>query len=135
MTAGIALILGPVGVNLGAGMTGGLTYLLHEMISSHLLNDQSVRAVAIEGQEQLWLRRVLHRHFGLTGSLRTAELLRHTQELPFIRIEPLSPPCSVAQTWEPILRYFPRRVPKPDFSRVAVAAPPHYRKQRARLWN
>jgi glutamate synthase domain-containing protein 3 len=134
MTAGVAVILGAVGANLGAGMTGGLTYLLHDCVESHLLNEQSVRAVPVEGQEQIWIRRVLHRHFGLTGSVRTAELLRHNQSLPFVRIQPISLPCSIAETWEPILQYFPRRVSTRDLSRVAVAPPP-YRKQRARLWN
>ncbi|MGH9643824.1 MAG: glutamate synthase-related protein, partial [Terriglobales bacterium] len=135
MTAGVALILGPVGANLGAGMTGGLTYLLRDFLESHLLNKPSVRAVSVEGQEQMWLRRVLHRHFGLTGSLRTAELLRHAQELPFVRIEPLSPPCSVAETWNPILEYFPRRVPSTDRSRGTVQVPPYHRKQRVHFWN
>jgi hypothetical protein len=93
-----------------------------------------VLAVPIEGQEQIWLRRVLHRHFGLTGSARTAELLRHNQALPFVRIQPVSLPCSIAETWEPILKYFPRRVSTLDRSRVA-AAPSPSRKQRARLWN
>lgn len=135
MTAGIALVLGDFGVNFGAGMTGGLAYVLQEFAEKHLLNDQSVRSGAIEGQEQMWLRRVLHRHFGLTGSPRTAELLRQTQELPFVRVEPLAPPCSVAQTWQPILKYFPRRLQTPGYSRVAVPAPPYFRKQRARFWN
>lgn len=135
MTAGVALILGPVGANLGAGMTGGLAYLVEDFYQDHLCNSQSVRAVPIEGQEQLWLRRVLHRHFGLTGSVRTAELLRHTQALPFVRIEPLSPPCSAAEAWEPIMKYFPRRTAMPNYPRVAMPAPPHYRRQRIRLWN
>jgi glutamate synthase (ferredoxin) len=135
MTAGIAVILGPVGVNLGAGMTGGLSYLLQDFAESHLFNQQSVRAVPIEGQEQIWLRRVLHRHFGLTGSPRTAELLRHTEGLPFVRIEPLSPARLTAETWEPILKYFPRRLPTTDLSRVPAAPASPYRRQRARLLN
>jgi len=135
MTAGIAVILGPVGVNLGAGMTGGLTYLLQDFDEHHLFNQQSVRAVPIEGPEQIWLRRVLHRHFGLTGSPRTADLLRHTEALPFVRIEPVSPACLTAETWEPILKYFPRRLPTTDLSRVPAASPAAYRRQRARLSN
>jgi len=135
MTAGIAVILGPVGVNLGAGMTGGLTYLLQDFAESYLFNQQSVRAVPTEGEEQIWLRRVLHRHFGLTGSPRTADLLRHTEALPFVRIEPLSPACLTAETWEPILKHFPRRLSTPDLSRVPATSPSPYRRQRARLLN
>ncbi len=134
MTAGIALILGPVGRNMGAGMTGGLAYLAREYSESYLLNEQSVRAVEIEGQEQVWLRRVLHRHFGLTGSMRAAELLKNTQALPLVRVQPTFLPCSIADTWSPILKYFPRRVPRFDYSELVPAAlPPHYRRQRVRL--
>ena len=135
MTAGVALILGPVGVNLGAGMTGGIAYLLEDSYDKHVCNERSVRAVPIGGQEQLWLRRVLHRHFGLTGSARTAELLRYTDAMPFVRIEPVSPACSTEETWNPILKYFPRRISRPDYLRVPMDAPPPYRRQRVRLWN
>ena len=34
MTAGVAIILGPAGINLGAGMTGGLAYLLRDSIGA-----------------------------------------------------------------------------------------------------
>ena len=135
MTAGIALILGPAGANVGAGMTGGLAYVLQEFAEDHLLNAQSVRAAAIEGEEQRWLRRVLHRHFGLTGSIRAQELLRQTHALPFLRIQPLSPPCSVSESWAPVLRYFPRRS-RPNYSPVPIFVPPlYYRRQRIRLFD
>ena len=135
MTAGIALILGPVGGNVGAGVTGGLAYILQEFSHGYLLNQQSVRAAAIEGDEQRWLRRILHRHFGLTASMRTQELLRQTHALPFVRIEPLCPPCSVADAWTPVLKYFPRRL-TPSYSPVPISVPPpYYRRQRIRLSN
>jgi len=135
MTAGIALILGTAGNNVGAGMTGGLTYILQEFRHADLLNHQSVRVVAIESDEQRWLRRVLHRHFGLTASMRTQELLRQTHALPFVRIEPLSRPCSVAETWAPILKYFPRRL-APSYAPIPTSVPPlYYRRQRIRLSN
>ena len=135
MTAGVAVILGPVAANLGAGMTGGLTYLLRHFAQDHLLNAQSVRAVSIEGREQIWIRRVLHRHFGLTGSPRTADLLRHTETLPFVRIAPLAPACLTAETWEPILKYFPRRLPRTELLRIPATSPSPSHRQRARLSN
>ncbi|MGA8150107.1 MAG: glutamate synthase large subunit [Terriglobales bacterium] len=103
MTAGVAVILGPAGTNLGAGMTGGLTYLLQESVGAYVYNDQSVCVAPIELQEELWLRRVLQRHEHLTGSPRAARLLSSDAELPFVRVEPLSRPCPVAETWETIL--------------------------------
>src|SRR3984957_13778375 len=55
MTAGVAIILGPAGINLGAGMTGGLAYLLRDHATGHVHNEQSVRLVALELKEELWL--------------------------------------------------------------------------------
>lgn len=104
MTAGIVLILGPAGVNLGAGMTGGLTYLLrpHGKHLENLLNHDSVRLAEAGSEEERWLRRVLERHVRLTGSPRAAGLLYHSA-LPLIRVEPLTLPCSVEEAWSPVL--------------------------------
>ncbi len=58
MTAGVAVILGR-GINLGAGMTGGLAYLLRDSVGWYGYNQHSVRLAPIEVREELWLRRVL----------------------------------------------------------------------------
>ena len=65
MTAGVAVILGPAGMNLGAGMTGGLAYVLRDSIGGHGYNQQSVRLAPVEVREELWLRRVLRKHLRL----------------------------------------------------------------------
>jgi glutamate synthase domain-containing protein 3 len=137
MTAGVAIILGPAGINLGAGMTGGLAYLLQESVDRRVHNDQSVRLVPIELTEELWLRRVLRRHERLTGSPRAAQLLRSAQALPFSRVEPLSLPCSIAETWDAILKRFrTQSIPVLDFPRVVpLDRGTPYRKQRAALGN
>jgi glutamate synthase domain-containing protein 2/glutamate synthase domain-containing protein 1/glutamate synthase domain-containing protein 3 len=133
MTAGVTVILGPAGINLGAGLTGGLAYLLRDSTGRHVHNEQSVRIVPIELKEELWLRRVLRKHERLTGSPRAAQLLRSERPLPFSRVEPLSPSCSIAETWEAILNRFGRRkTPVSDVSRlVPLDGLPPYRKQRA----
>jgi len=59
--------------------------------------------VPLEVREELWLRRVLRRHLRLTGSPRAAHLLSAELSLPFLRVEPVQPPCSVADTWRAIL--------------------------------
>jgi glutamate synthase domain-containing protein 2/glutamate synthase domain-containing protein 1/glutamate synthase domain-containing protein 3 len=104
MTSGIAVILGPAGNNFGAGMTGGLAYVLADSISDRGHNAQSVRLTAIDLQEELWLRRVLRRHVQLTGSPRAARLLASGLPLPLIRVGPLSLPCPIADTWTPVLK-------------------------------
>jgi hypothetical protein len=48
------------------------------------------------------LRRILRRHLQLTGSPRAAELLQ-CSTLPLNRVEPLSPPCPIEDTWASIL--------------------------------
>ncbi len=103
MTAGVAVILGPAGMNLGAGMTGGLAYLLRDSIGGYGYNQHSVRLAPIEVREEVWLRRVLRKHLRLTGSPRAAGLLNASAPLPFLRVEPLTLPCSVAETWATIL--------------------------------
>jgi glutamate synthase domain-containing protein 2/glutamate synthase domain-containing protein 3 len=137
MTAGVTIILGRTGTNFGAGMTGGLAYLLHDAIGGHEHNDQSVRIVPLELKEELWIRRVLRKHERLTGSPRAAQLLRSQRVLPFSRVEPLSLPCSFAQTWDAILQRFGRpKAPVVDVSRVvSLDGLPSYRKQRALLEN
>ncbi len=106
MTAGVVVILGPAGRNLGAGMTGGLGYLLcndaDEPANQDLMNRDSVRFSTLEPQEEQWLRRIFHRHVQLTGSPRAADLLS-CSILPLLRVEPVAPPCSVEETWAPIL--------------------------------
>ena len=106
MTAGVVAILGPAGANLGAGMTGGLAYLLRADADDHFnddhINRDSVRFATLEPQEEQWLRRILRRHVQLAASPRAAELLG-CYTLPLLRVEPLSSPCSIEDTWASIL--------------------------------
>ncbi len=97
MTGGVVVILGPAGINLGAGMTGGLAYLLRTT-TDRQQNHHSVRYSTLEKKEEQWLRRLIRRHVQLTGSPRAARLLR-CAALPLLRVEPLQPPCSIEETW------------------------------------
>src|SRR3989475_8664230 len=121
MTAGVTVILGPAGMNLGAGMTGGLAYLLRDSIGGYGYNQHSVRLAPIEVREELWLRRVLRRHLRLTGSPRAAALLGASAPLPFLRVEPLALPCTIAETWATILTRFRRPVAPPVYAVPVVA--------------
>jgi glutamate synthase domain-containing protein 3 len=116
MTAGVVLVLGPAGMNFGAGMTGGLAYLLRDSLRGHDYHKESVRLVPLEVREELWLRRVLRRHVRLTGSPRAAQLLSTELPLSFLRAEPVQPPCSVAETWKAILA----RLRKPSLPAVGL---------------
>src|SRR4029077_55021 len=122
MTAGVAVILGPAGMNLGAGMTGGLAYLLRDSLGGYGYNQHSVRVAPIEVREEVWLRRVLRKHLRLTGSPRAAALLSAAGPLPFLRLEPLALPCTIAETWAAILTRFRRPVtPLPLYAVPVIA--------------
>jgi glutamate synthase (ferredoxin) len=71
MTGGVAVALGPVGWNVGAGMTGGVAYVRRW---GQLNPDSvSVRPVPYEDEEQL--RTLIEEHSSHTGSRLAAELL------------------------------------------------------------
>ena len=123
MTAGVCVILGPVGMNFGAGMTGGLAYLLRDSVGGHGYNHHSVRILPLEAGETIWLRRVLCRHVQLTESPLAARILATELSLSFLRVEPLSLPCSIPATWAPILKRFGQRPTwVPDLPRLIPSA-------------
>ncbi len=78
MTGGIVTILGQVGVNFGAGMTGGFAYVLDEQDDLAIrLNNESIEMLAIDklNIHQEHLRGIINQHLDETGSLRAEEIL------------------------------------------------------------
>ena len=76
MTGGTVVILGPVGLNLGAGMSGGVVYVHDRDLTVPLhLNEQLVTAARIDGVGPEELLTLLERHVRYTGSERASELL------------------------------------------------------------
>jgi glutamate synthase (ferredoxin) len=76
MTGGTVVILGPVGWNVGAGMTGGIAFVwdpARELAAR--LNTQLVEADRPDGSQLMELRWLVERHFELTDSPRARELL------------------------------------------------------------
>ncbi len=108
MTGGMAVILGPLGLNLGRGMTGGLSYIMRDAVGGYTYNSQSVRLSPTEVREELWLRQVLRKHVQLTDSP-VAERLLNADMLPLLRVEPVLLPCPIAETWAPTLLRLKRR--------------------------
>jgi len=108
MTAGIVIILGPAGINLGSGMTGGLVYVRRDALSDDGYKREFVQPAAIEAREEEWLRLVLNEHARLTDSPRARRLLS-ARRLPLVRLEPVRLPCSISQTWAATLARFEKR--------------------------
>jgi glutamate synthase (ferredoxin) len=105
MTAGIVIILGPAGINLASGMTGGLTYLQKEFATEGIYREEFVRAAnqgPLEPTEEIRLRTSLKEHLRRTNSPRAKRLLESTTPLPLVRLEPLHLPCRLKETWAPI---------------------------------
>ena len=101
MTNGIVVVLGPVGRNVGAGMTGGEAYIYDpETVLDVRLNAELVEAhpVALETSAELHL--LLERHIRYTGSERAAALLDEwARELPrFRRVRPRSDAAAREET-------------------------------------
>jgi glutamate synthase domain-containing protein 3 len=103
MTAGVVLALGPVGINFGSGMTGGLAYVLREHLQAGVWNSPSVALAAIEEEERGWLQQALAQHWRLTGSPVGHRLWLNSVGQLFARVQPIHLPCAVSETWAPAL--------------------------------
>ncbi len=82
MTGGVVTILGQVGLNFGAGMTGGFAYVLDEADDLDIrLNKESIEMLSIDNEaltiHQEHLRGIINQHFEETGSLRAQEILQN----------------------------------------------------------
>ena len=71
MTGGVAVALGPIGWNAGAGMTGGVAYIT----SWSQLNVDSVVAGEVPAEDAPELRALVEEHHRRTGSIRAAAML------------------------------------------------------------
>jgi glutamate synthase (NADPH/NADH) large chain len=73
MTGGTAVILGPTGRNLAAGMSGGVGFVLD--LDPEKVNSELVEIEAVSAEYAGALHEILTRHLELTGSTVAAELL------------------------------------------------------------
>jgi glutamate synthase domain-containing protein 3 len=81
MTAGTVVVLGDVGLNFGAGMTGGEAYVLDtDGAAVMTLNDDLVAAHTPDADQLTEVRALVERHRRLTGSTRAAALLERWDE-------------------------------------------------------
>ena len=78
MTGGTAVVLGPTGVNFGAGMTGGVAYVYDEAATLDLnSNLDSVDFFPVEegSEDETALLDILREHIARTGSPKAARLV------------------------------------------------------------
>jgi glutamate synthase (ferredoxin) len=106
MTGGVVVILGSVGRNVGAGMTGGIAYFYDntegeeflEKVNGEIVSVQRVSTAAGEAQ----LKQMVERHFDKTGSERAAEILNNwdSEKQKFWQIYPPSEATSAVVAGE-----------------------------------
>jgi glutamate synthase (ferredoxin) len=98
MTGGRVVVLGPTGRNFGAGMSGGIAYVLDEAGElPRRINRQMVGTEGLEDAEEIVaLRALIERHATLTGSSRARAVL---------------------DDWERMLPHFVRVIPR-DYQRM-----------------
>ncbi len=93
MTGGLAVILGPTGVNFGAGMSGGIAYIYDE--TGNFDNQCNLDTLDLElvssEEDRATLREMLERHVAYTGSAKARRILEDWErELPrFIKVFPM----------------------------------------------
>jgi glutamate synthase domain-containing protein 3 len=117
MTGGVVLVLGPLGLNFGSGMTGGLAYVLRAE-AEDVLHRDFVSTEEITSSEDAWLRQTLRQHLDRTGSPRAARLLSRRGLLPMLRVQPVHLQGTVQSVWEPVLAHL-----KPEFLTIAEPQP------------
>jgi glutamate synthase (NADPH/NADH) large chain len=98
MTGGRVVVLGPVGRNFAAGMSGGIAYLLDA--DRGLINTQMADLEPLTDEDARFLRELIGRHQAETGSAVAASLLAD---------------------WDAALPRFARVMPR-DYKRVLAAA-------------
>jgi glutamate synthase (NADPH) large chain len=86
MTGGRVVILGPVGRNFAAGMSGGIAYLLDCPV--HRINTEMVDLDPLEAADARFLREVAERHHAETGSAVAARLLADWDPGRFTKVMP-----------------------------------------------
>jgi glutamate synthase (ferredoxin) len=107
MTAGTVVILGPAGLNLGAGMTGGEVYV-HDPSASLGVNDDFVRVQPADAYALDEVHTLLERHVRYTGSPLAARLLeRWTEECAsFVRVAPATEELALGRPGERVVGGF-----------------------------
>jgi glutamate synthase domain-containing protein 3 len=76
MTGGTAVVLGPVGRNFGAGMTGGVAYVWDPNVRlNRFMADTSPSNQRLRELDSLELKALIEEHLRLTGSPTAREIL------------------------------------------------------------
>ena len=120
MTGGVVLVLGPLGLNFGSGMTGGLAYVLRAE-AEDVLHRDFVSVDEITSSEDIWLRRTFARTLSAPESARGCR--RVAGRCRWCACSRIHLQGTVQSVWEPVLANLkPEFIPVADSEAVSVAA-------------
>ncbi|SLN63833.1 Glutamate synthase [NADPH] large chain precursor [Falsiruegeria litorea R37] len=92
MTGGVAVILGDIGANFGAGMTGGMAYLYDpEGKAETVMNMETLVTCPVTVDHwEAQLKGLVERHLNETGSRKAADILQHwdVEKANFLQVCP-----------------------------------------------
>ena len=97
MTAGVVVVLGPVGRNFAAGMSNGVAYVLDEAGTfTARCNGDMVQVRALEPSDEALVLGLVREHFGATGSTRARMILDSWQRYrdTFRKVVPYTAPVA-----------------------------------------
>ena len=88
MTGGLVINLGEIGRNFGAGMSGGIAYILKDYI--HLINQEMVDLDPLNEDDYVTIKEQLNKHVSFTNSQLAIEYLDNWDEYRerFIKVIP-----------------------------------------------
>lgn len=112
MTGGLVIVLGVIGRNFAAGMTGGSAYVLDINHAAERINPELVTVTAPNAEELESLHGWLKQHVQHTGSQTAANLLAEWMFARFLKVAPKNQPGQVAVQSQAVL------LPSQDSKRV-----------------
>ena len=94
MTGGVVAILGKTGMNFGAGMTGGIAYVLDESGDFDLrcnLDTVDLESIAKGSEDEELLLSLIKEHESTTGSPNASRILRNWEDMlpKFVKVFPV----------------------------------------------
>ena len=87
MTGGTAVILGQIGKNFAAGMSGGVAYIYGKNNKKYI-NDELVSILDLDGEDEIKLKEILNKHINHTNSKYVKDILKNFNKNDFIKVLP-----------------------------------------------
>lgn len=87
MTGGLVVVLGDIGINFAAGMSGGVAYVygIHNKINVNL---ELVEILELSEEDEIELKALIKEHIKLTGSKRAKQIMNGFNSKNFFKIMP-----------------------------------------------